>query len=61
MASDGKAKHLETLIHILCTPTNQRSQEEIEMLKPIISNLPLIKNNDILQQSGKEQEVINEL
>ena len=42
------------LVEILTSPIKERSQENIEILKPLINNIPLIKNNELLQNSNKE-------
>lgn len=49
------------LIKILESPTKDRRPKDLERLKPLIRNIPLIKNNEILQQSGKVEEVLDEI
>jgi hypothetical protein len=58
MASNDKIKKL---VRIIESPTKDRPQKDLEALKPLIRNIPLIQNNDILRQSGKFEEVLDEL
>lgn len=41
---DDKSKFFETLIKTLQSPTKERTKDGIEILKPLIRNVPLIKN-----------------
>lgn len=52
---------MDKLVQILGSPVNERSKKDVETLMPILKNLPLIKNNEFLQQSGKEDTVVEEL
>jgi len=53
--------NLQVLLNILLSPINKRTGEEVQILTPLINNLPLIINNDIIQQSGKHHTIVEEL
>jgi CRP-like cAMP-binding protein len=54
-------KLMHDVIPILNSQINKRSQEDVQTLSPLLKNLPLIKNNEFIQQTGKEDLIVEDL